>query len=136
MWVGTVAGSSITGRCENGYTVFASGNDENGNPVSNYALGKGLVEILEADTELKPGADIKYVRIFDEAPDQLKAGDMWPDGAGGYIIYQNGSSHGLAENAMSFARELQSTVEDNFQSVWVDIADIQNKIPLQASPSN
>lgn len=136
VWVGTVKGSSATGRCENGYTVFASGNDENGNPVSNYVLGKGLIEILEADTELKPGADITYIHLWDEEPDQPKEGDMWSDGEGGYVIYQNGSSHGLAENAMSFARELQSTVEDNFQSVWVDIADIQNKIPLQASSSN
>ena len=58
VWVGTVKGSSATGRCENGYTVFASGNNENGNPVSNYVMGKGLMEILEADETITPGADI------------------------------------------------------------------------------
>ena len=98
MWVGTVAGSSITGRCENGYTVFASGNDENGNPVSNYTLGKGLVEILEADADLKPGADIKYVRIFDEEPITPKDGDVWQL-SGSWYIYQDGQSWPIGDDS-------------------------------------
>ena len=97
MWVGTVAGSSVTGKCENGYTVFASGNDENGNPVSNYVLGKGLVEILEADADIKPGADITYVHLYDEEPDQPKEGDVWPTDDG-YVIWQDGEEHSLGLN--------------------------------------
>lgn len=97
MWVGTVAGSSVTGKCENGYTVFASGNDENGNPVLNYVLGKGLVEILEADGTITPGADITYVHLYDEEPDQPKEGDLWPT-ADGYVIWQDGEEHSLGLN--------------------------------------
>ena len=98
MWVGTVVGSSITGRCENGYTVFASGNDENGNPVSNYALGKGLVEILEADPDLKPDADIKYVRIFDEEPETPKDGDVWQI-SGAWYIYQDNQAWPIGDDS-------------------------------------
>ena len=49
VWVGTVEGSSASGSCANGYTVFADGVDENGDPVSGYVLGRGDVEILKAD---------------------------------------------------------------------------------------
>lgn len=110
VWVGTIAGSSITGRCENGYTVFASGNDENGNPVLNYTLGKGLVEILEADAELKPGADIKYVRIFGEEPENPKDGDVWQL-SGAWYIYQDGQSWPIGDDS-GLIGQLSAEVQD------------------------
>lgn len=114
VWVGTVAGSSITGRCENGYTVFASGNDENGNPVSNYALGKGLVEILEADADIKPGADIKYVRIFDEEPETPKDGDVWQL-SGAWYIYQDNQAWPIGDDSgliSQLSSELSTAQQD------------------------
>ena len=35
VWVGTVAGTQTSGTSENGYSIFASGTDENGNAAVN-----------------------------------------------------------------------------------------------------
>lgn len=94
VWVGTIAGSSTTGTSDNGYTIFASGTDENGNAVSNYVLGKGLVEILETDGTITPGVDTAYVHLFEAEPETPKDGDVWP-ADGGYVIWQDGEAHAL-----------------------------------------
>ena len=61
IWVGTVPGTNTTGRTINGYTIFASGKDENGNTVQNYALGKGDVEILDPNGVSDPTETVKFV---------------------------------------------------------------------------
>lgn len=54
IWTGTIEGTSTSGTSQNGYTIFADGTDENGNPVTGYILGKGDVIILEADGTINP----------------------------------------------------------------------------------
>lgn len=131
VWVGTVAGSSITGRCENGYTVFASGNDENGNPVSNYVLGKGLIEILEGDGTITPDAPSYYVHLLSAEPSTPKEGDMWPSD-GSYVIWQNGQPHGFDDNAMQLAHEAYDVAS---QANW-NVNELSALVPPQASTSN
>ena len=92
VWVGTIEGCSISGRSENGFTVFASGIDENGNPVSNYVLGKGLIEILEGDGTITPDAPFHYVHLLSAEPSTPKEGDMWAT-EDGYVIWQNGEAN-------------------------------------------
>ena len=41
IWVGTIGGTATSGTSTNGYTVFADGEDEKGNPITGYILGKG-----------------------------------------------------------------------------------------------
>lgn len=92
VWVGTVAGSSASGTSENGYTVYASGIDENGDEVHDYVLGKGLVEILTTDGTITPSVDTAYVHLFSEQPANPKEGDMWPDANGGFVVWQDGEA--------------------------------------------
>jgi hypothetical protein len=65
VWVGTIAGSTSSGKSENGFTIYANGIDENGNAVTGYVLGKGVVEILEADGTITPGIDTHYLHLYD-----------------------------------------------------------------------
>lgn len=96
VWVGTIEGCSVSGTSENGFTVFASGVDENGNAVNGYVLGKGLIEILEADGTINPDAPTYYVHLYDEEPEEPKEGDMYPT-EDGYVIWQDGEAHGLGQ---------------------------------------
>lgn len=132
VWVGTIDGCSVSGTTENGFTVFASGIDENGNEVNNYVLGKSLIQILEADGTIHPDASFHYVHLLDEQPTTPKEGDMWPDEEGGFVIYQNGSTHGLDDNAMQLAHEAYDIATNALGGV----SDIQVLIPAQASDSN
>lgn len=111
VWVGTIEGCPISGRSENGFTVFASGIDENGNPVSNYVLGKGLIEILEGDGTITPDAPSYYVHLYDEEPDQPKEGDMWPTDDG-YVIWQDGEEHKLGISAEEVSTMISDEVPD------------------------
>lgn len=112
VWVGTIEGCPISGRSENGFTVFASGIDENGNPVSNYVLGKGLIEILEGDGTITPDAPSYYVHLYDEEPTTPKEGDMYPT-SDGYAIWQDGQANliGFAPNENQLAA-INSVVDE------------------------
>ena len=94
VWVGTVAGTQTSGTSENGYTIFASGTDENNQPVENYILGKGNVEIIEADGTLSPDPARYYVKLLSAEAEQPREGDMYPTGSG-YAIWQNGQANQL-----------------------------------------
>jgi len=123
VWVGTIQGSSSSGKSENGYTVYASGTDENGNPMSNYALGKGSVEILEIDGTITPGVDTVYVHLYDAEPTTPKDGDLWPDGNGGYLIYQDGETHAIGGgSSITVDDELSETSENPVQNKVVTSA--------------
>lgn len=119
VWVGTIAGSTATGTSENGYTIYASGIDENGNPVSNYVLGKGLVEILEADGTITPGQNTAYVHLLDEEPANPKEGDVWPY-HGGYVIWQNGRVNMLGMT--------ETDVREITEPIAADVATLQNDV--------
>lgn len=141
VWVGTIAGSTVTGTSENGYTIYASGIDENGNEVSNYILGKGLIEILATDGSITPGQDTAYVHLLDTHPDRPKEGDMWPLN-GGYAIWQNGQINmlGLTENDVRALTEPiaadVATLQNDVNGLGFEVESIDSKIPPQASTSN
>ncbi len=94
VWVGTLAGCGTAGSSTQGYTVFADGIDEHGNPVQGYVLGKGDVEILAADGTITPTETTHYVHLLSAAGATPKDGDMYPDG-NGYMIVQGGEAHAL-----------------------------------------
>ena len=79
----------------NGYSVFASGTDENGNAVENYCLGKGDIEILEADGTITPGEDTHYLHLLDAQPTNPKEGDVYKASNGEYKVYQNNTWNSL-----------------------------------------
>ena len=146
VWVGTIEGCPISGRSENGFTVFASGIDENGNPVSNYVLGKGLIEILEGDGTITPDAPSYYVHLLDSPPTTPKEGDLWlaPDGI--WYIRQGNTNKQLDKAAMDIAQDATSrasaameaaTSAGGAASSAMSLAtNINAKIPAQASTSN
>lgn len=94
VWVGTLAGCGTAGTSTQGYTVFADGIDEHGNPVQGYVLGKGDVEIIAADGTITPTETTHYVHLLSAASATPKDGDMYPDGSG-YKVVQNGEAHAL-----------------------------------------
>ena len=98
VWVGTIEGSTSTGTSENGYTIYASGIDENGNPVSNYILGKGNIEILDTDGTITPSVTVSYVHMLSAQPDNPKEGDLYPL-SGEYYIWQNGAAHAIGDDS-------------------------------------
>ena len=91
VWVATVEGTATAGTSLYGYKILASGIDENGQPVSNYCLGRGDVTILEDDGELIPENVITYTRLLSAAPTTPQEGDMWKvveeDETGQYDIW-------------------------------------------------
>lgn len=97
VWVGTVEGTSTSGTSTNGYTIYASGTDENGNAVTGYILGKGDIEILEGDGTITPGEDVAYVHLLEEESQTPKDGDLYPTDDG-YEIWQDGEGHALGTN--------------------------------------
>ncbi len=97
VWVGTIEGTSTSGTSTNGYTIFASGTDENGNAVTGYVLGKGDIEILEADGTLNPDAPSYYVHLLSAQSETPKEGDLYPT-LSGYMIWQDGEGHALGTN--------------------------------------
>lgn len=92
VWVGTIEGTSTSGTSENGYTIFASGTDENGNAVTGYILGKGDITILEADGTLSPDPARYYVKLLSAEAEQPREGDLYPTESG-YVIWQNGQAN-------------------------------------------
>ena len=139
VWVGTIEGCSISGRSENGFTVFASGIDENGNPVSNYVLGKGLIEILQADGTITPDAPFKYVHLLDAQPTTPKEGDMWKDETDLWYIYQNGHSYQIDDTAYTTATQaynIASEATDIASSANGKVTTLEGLVPAQATTQN
>jgi len=77
VWVGTIEGTQTSGKCLNGYSIYACGIDENGSAVSGYCLGKGDIEILKADGTIDPDAQAWYMKLYDEKPDDPNKGDVY-----------------------------------------------------------
>ncbi len=146
VWVGTIEGCPISGRSENGFTVFASGIDENGNPVSNYVLGKGLIEILEGDGTITPDAPSYYVHLLDQPPATPKEGDLWRTPDGIWFIRQGNTNKQLDKAAMDVADSASSTASAAMEaatsaggiasSAMSLATNINAKIPAQATTQN
>lgn len=138
-WVGTVDGTGTSGTSENGYTIYGYGTDENGNQVSGYVLGKGDIEILEADGTLSPDPARYYVKLLSAEATEPREGDMYPTDEG-YVIWQSGQAHLLGtpfeqitsyvESAVSAKADL-STLDD-----YAKIDELSSKADLSAIPTN
>lgn len=139
IWVGTVAGTSTSGTSQNGYTVFADGTDEHGNPVTGYVLGKGDITILEADGSLNPDAPSYYVHLYDEQPEEPHEGDLFPT-TDGFRIWQGGQgvSLGITQSQLNSAL---ATKQDKLSQLQLEnIAAVPNKrdvddLQIYADPS-
>ena len=94
VWVGTIDGTPVSGTSKNGLTVFADGIDEKGKAVTGYVLGKGDIEILEADGTLAPDPARYYVKLLSAEAAEPREGDLYPT-ADGFAIYQSGAAHTL-----------------------------------------
>ena len=90
VYVATIEGSTIPGKSLLGYTVTADGVDENGQPVTGYVLGKGDVEIVDADATLTPGETTYYIHLLQSRPETPHKGDAYVDG--GVWWFYNGSA--------------------------------------------
>ena len=104
VWVGTIEGTSTTGRTEKGYTVYASGTDENGNAVNGYVLGKGDIEILESDGTVVPGKSLAYVHLLSADSVGEKDGDLWRDLSGTWRIQQDGEAWLIGDDSGAIAQ--------------------------------
>lgn len=125
MWVGTIEGSTLSGKSENGFTIYANGIDENGNAVNGYVLGKGLVEILENDGTITPGQDTHYVHMLDDVPTSPKEGDLWNDD-GTWYIYQDGTSYPIGDDS-GLIEQLSARV-DGVETALSGKADISSTV--------
>lgn len=76
IYVATLPASSVAGSSANGYTVTANGIDENGAAVEGYILGKGDLEILNADGTITVGETTYYIHIVPTKPASPHKGDF------------------------------------------------------------
>lgn len=90
-YVATVPASSAIGQSQLGYTVLANGIDETGLGVEGYALGHGDVVVMDKLGN-KDGKKSIYMNLLAEEPDDKEEGDVWPDGQGGYVVWQDGTA--------------------------------------------
>lgn len=109
IWVGTIQGTSTSGTSKNGYTIFADGTDENGNNVTGYILGKGDIEILEADGTMSPDPTRYYVKLLSAEATEPREGDMYPTDDG-YVIWQNGQANLLGTPFEQITSYVESAV--------------------------
>lgn len=84
VWVGTIAGCSTAGSNQNGYTIYASGIDENGLDVEGYVLGKGDVVVLESNGQIPENAiaqlsaEVQNKRDYDDMCIPAQPSDTTP----------------------------------------------------------
>lgn len=76
VWVASVSGCETSGKTANGFTVFASGTDENGNLREGYVLGRGDLVVLNGDSTITVGERTYYVHLVDELPSNPHKGDL------------------------------------------------------------
>lgn len=127
VWVGTIEGTSTSGTSKNGYTIFASGTDENGNAVTGYILGRGDIEILEADGTLAPDPTRYYVKLLSAEAAEPREGDMYPTEGGGYVIWQNGQATQLGTPFEEITAYVDSVISGK-----VDLSALNGKADLSA----
>jgi hypothetical protein len=115
---------------KNGYTIVASGIDENGEVVSDYILGKGDVEILNADSIVEAGIKVNTVKIFEEQPEEPKDGDMWYDGDK-YVLYYNGQATEICNGFEPTTEQLAAMNSGITASKVANYTNVYNKVPAQ-----
>ena len=76
LWIGTISASAAPGRSTQGFTIAASGVDENGERVTGYVLGVGDIKILDRDSTITPGETTYYAHLLDTIPATPHKGDL------------------------------------------------------------
>lgn len=128
-WTATFPAShfAAAGTVKDGVVVSVSGTDENG-AARSWTAGVGTIVILSSSPVPTPGDVVYNVRLFDAEPTTPTEGDLWPDGEGGYLIYQDGDAHALGGGAsITVDDELSETSENPVQNKVVTAA-LGNKI--------
>lgn len=123
-WTATFPAShfAAAGTVKDGVVVAVSGTDENG-VARTWTAGVGTIVILSSSPVPAPGDVVYNVRLFDEEPDAPTDGDVWPDGDGGYVIWQDGEAHALGGgSSVTVDAALSSTSENPVQNKVVTAA--------------
>lgn len=129
IWVGTIGGSTVSGTSANGYTIYADGTDENGSVVTGYILGKGDIQILEADGTITPDVPSFYVHMLSAESSQPKEGDLWQV-SGNWFIYQDGQAWPIGDDS-GLIVELSGQIETlsgDVQTLSNEISSKQDKL--------
>lgn len=78
-WVGTLPPSTEIGESKKGFTITASGTDENGNAVSGYVLGVGDISIIGMDGQIIISNVAHYMHLLSAEPDIPQIADAYSD---------------------------------------------------------
>ena len=76
VWVATVEGCPIAGKTMGGFTIYADGTDESGNPVEGYVLGNGDIYVMEKSEKISALVGKTTMRILDDIPSSPAKGDV------------------------------------------------------------
>lgn len=111
VYVGTIAGCNTVGNVQNGYSIFADGEDENGNAVTGYCLGKGDIKILDAGGITQPLQNTTFVQILSERPESPNDGDMWQTN-GAWYVWQNNQAWAIGDDSGLIDGKLDFDISD------------------------
>lgn len=131
LYVGTVEGCDTLGKVKMGYSVFAYGIDEYGEPVENYCLGKGDVQILDASGLDHPIPKATFVKLCEGEPEFPKDGDMWQDEDGKWYMYQDGEAQVIGDESGRI-----DELEEELQSAESALYDLSLVVDEKAAQSD
>lgn len=134
VWVGTIAGSEDVG--EGVYTIYASGIDENGQPVNDYCLGSGQVTILAQ--EVRRDANAPVHMLYEEPTAEIREGDLFQSGeTSAWMIFKDGQSVPIVELSDYYKKsETSSAAEISTAFENIDLSDYYTKDETSALISN
>ena len=92
--------------------MLANGIDETGLGVEDYALGHGDVVVMDKLGN-KDGKKSIYMNLLAEEPEVKEEGDVWPDGQGGYIVWQDETACPIGVNYSEMESYVAGYVADN-----------------------
>jgi hypothetical protein len=135
VWICTFEGSTRAGISKNGYSIIVSGVDENNEDVYDYVLGKGDVEILNAEAIVSSDINVSTLKIYESKPADVKNGDAWLEGTTLVLFYDNQElRYGecfkpTAEQLNAINSGINSNKVDNYDRAYA-------KVPAQTFEAN
>lgn len=123
-WTATFPAShfAAAGTVKDGVVVAVSGTDENG-AARTWTAGVGAIVILSSSPVPAPGEVVYNLRLHDAEPDAPTDGDVWPDGDGGFLLWQDGEAHALGGGSSVTVDDALSDTSEN---------PVQNKVVTEA----
>lgn len=140
IYVATIPASTVAGESVNGYTVTANGIDENGAEVDGYILGKGDLEILDADGTITVGETTYYLHLVDSKPatphkgDVVKSDDGWEIFDGSAWIALPADYDDVRANAATGAAHATTTNKNPHGTTFESLPD-KPTIPAEVTES-